>query len=225
MSFNLHEQVDCPLGQTYPNRDKFGFDNVSNRGWFTCRETATTYLWSPVSQARKYLFYCFEPAYFGGWDAYSQKWHIVRMFDYVESRMGWWDRTRIHDTNNYNAVKVQLSGGWFQNSMAASLALLLLRVGPRFHDHIDFDYLLSLDPYSNATKPSIYRFLDGYQHYCGYDTGWVNAFVNHSYNDASRKLIHRSQVEQLAARIRSQRINLSDSAAWLAACHQFRSAA
>ena len=221
MSFQLHERVFCdlPLVDPYPYQDNFIYCTSTLSHWHKCREVATNYLFSPLGQSRKATFYAFRYAFYK-WPAYSCKWHIVRMFDYVESRMGWWDRTRIHDTQHHNAVKVCFSGGWFQNYNSISLATLLLRLGPYFSTDISFDEILNKNEYSQKTKLAIYRFLDGFQHYRGAtNNGWVKAFENATPEKVNHDLIHRRRVEELAKQIKGERKGVSDHEAWLVACH------
>lgn len=156
--------------------------------WGFCREIATYRFWA--YKDREHHFWYSIPGY--QHEFYSAIWNLARLFDYVETRMGWHERTRVHPTSHSNVAYIHWAAGWFQNSMSVSLATLFCRIGTEFYDGRSFDDLLQSHMYSAATMPAIYRFLDGYQHCSGRNIGWYNDFRNRSAEQCERLLVHSS---------------------------------
>ena len=205
-----------------PRADQFGYYDIPNyKSWTDCRETADTGLNGPYTRKTHSLPYRFNPQYYGV-TAPEGCLNIARWFWYIEGHMGWSERTRIHRTECPWTIMAIISSSWFQNRASISLFSLMLRLGAYCLEDISMDTVLNRHSYAQNTKPAIYRFLDGYQHFVDSNfTGWRNVFNYKTKEAVKDMLIDRSVVEHRAYALweRAGRPSGKDREFWLLACN------
>ncbi len=230
MSFQLHPQVKAPrLPMKSLSYDAWAYRDRPYYGWATCRNTGTRELLRERDKERQ-LGYQFN----NGWyhksgalytDRYTNEQiqeNIARFFWYVEGRMGWEDRTRVHTTEYPNIVQVYFSSGWVQNDTAAWLATLILRLGGNCGEGRSLEWVLSQHTYGRDTIPAIHRFLQGHQHYTGISEGWWKAFAARTWDSACAMLIHPDVVREKAYLLaEAGKFRQSSKFYWNMACKSF----
>ncbi len=190
--------------------------------WHSCRDTGTSELLRQKNKKRL-LCYRFGNEWYHKPDSlYTNEQvceNIARLFQHVEDRMGWWDRTRVHPTEHPGVVNVYFSGGWLQNNTAAWLGTLILRLGGHFGPNRTLDWTLKQHEYGAYTIPAIHRFLQGCQHYTGIVEGWYVVFWWRTWESACSMLIHTDTVrEQAYLLAEKDRFRKKPSVYWLKAC-------
>ncbi len=226
MSFQLHPQEKAPRSPIQRlSKDCWAYYDSPYYGWVTCRHDGTTELLRPKNTKRK-LGYQFNHTWYNKPDIkYTNEQvceNIARFFWYVEGRMGWWDRTRVHPTEYPNVVQVYFSGGWLQNHTAAWLGTLILRLGGHCSEGCSLEWVLHQHKYGRETIPAVYRFLQGYQHYTGTKVGWRIVFNNRTWDKVCSMLIHTDVVrEQAYLLAEADQFRQEPEVYWIKACQHF----
>jgi len=186
------------------NSSAFGYWNdPKTRYWTGCRETLHSYLWTPFGRSKRTIPFYFRCSHLP-FNRSQVKLNIARMLWYLERRMGWQERTQVHDMKHERHVAVLLSPGWLQNTMSASLVSLMIRLGRHCSEEAissdgHFDDLLDISEIARTTKPAIYLFLEGLQHYRGPDgQQWRGRFRDLNKRNAKKWLMERAIVEARA---------------------------
>ena len=226
MSFQLHPEekaLHATAGDC--DQDLWCYKSSPYFGWHGCRHTGTTELIREGNNKRL-LGYRFNKGWYDRADSrYTNKQiaeNIARLFNHVENKMDWWDRTRVHTTEHSDVVHVYYSGGWLQNTTASWLATLLLRLGGNFGPDRSFEWTLKQHNYGAATVPAIQRFVQGSQHYTGSAQGWYDVFRQTTWDRVCQLLVHTEEVREKAYLLaEADRFGKKPGQYWLAACRYF----
>jgi hypothetical protein len=189
----------------------FGYwESPKQTRWTACRETYHSYYgWQALGRSKRLVSFYFDSHTFcwANKDIKSEeaiKLNIARLFWYVERRMGWVDRTTVHHMAHRNHVMIHLSPGWWQNTISSSLSTALMRLGGHCTEAAissddDFDNLLGMTHLTKGTKPAIYLFLKGHQHFRGSEKSqWYARFEDKLKCQAKEWLMDRREVEAKA---------------------------
>lgn len=205
MSLELHLTVANPFGYirtSVGEYNRYGvYYSALALGWESCRESTETLIFDRPflkNNTDRMLGFVFNRHSYGIKTDLECKWNIARWFHALEEKMGWYDRTRVHDTPDSNTVIVYFSGGWWQSKTAISLSTLMLRVAPYFYEGRNFDNMINTNDYLNRTRNGFYRFIEG-NHFPLLDRGnWVSSYYNLDWDAVCKKLIKKESVEALA---------------------------
>ncbi len=227
MSFQLHPQEEAlRVPDSNCSQDHWCYKDPPYYGWATCRHNGASELLRKENRKRL-LCYRFGNGWYSKPDApYTDRQvieNIARLFQHVEDKMDWWDRTRIHPTEHLDIVNVYFSGGWLQNKNAAWLGTLMLRLGGHFGPNRTLDWTLKQHNYGAETVPAIQRFLQGYQHYMGESEGWYDVFCHRPWERVCSMLVHTDDVREKAYLLaEADRFKKKPGVYWLNACRFFQ---
>lgn len=164
--FNEVLQISTPYRPetgSFASYKKFDGEKYRIINWHYCRD-----IFHPQLYNLDLFFFAHDP---------NRSYNIASFMERIERKVNIDYFSEYGPTQRKSIMWIRPSKWWTIRSMRRSLFTILLRCGNNyFPSKNNFKEALFSDPYANATKCAINRFLSGYTHYIGRKKGWLDQF-------------------------------------------------